>query len=274
MVTHFDPGLGATRADPGQIEQVIMNLAINARDAMPRGGTLTIETQPVDTTQIASLPIGLKPGRYVSLAVRDTGVGMDQATLSHVFEPFFTTKETGKGTGLGLPTVYGIVKQSGGDISVESTPGTGTTIRVFLPGVEAAPQDASIAAPANNRARRDESLLLVEDEDAVRRIANTFLSSAGYRVLAAPNADEAIRLVQQGGTQIDLLVTDVVLPGGMPGTELAKRLRTMIPELKVVYMSGYPSGAIGHAWEAGSALLPKPFTRDSLTRSIREALDQ
>ncbi len=271
----LDPALGATRADPGQMGQVVMNLAINARDAMPSGGTLTIETANVDVAADETSRFGLPPGRYVSLVVRDTGHGMDEGMLSHIFEPFFTTKEAGKGSGLGLPTVYGIVKQSGGEIGVESTPSVGTMVRVFLPRVDAAPSAAPSAPPTSTVARGHETLLLVEDEDLVRELVREFLEDAGYHVLEARDAEEALRIAHAGARPIDLLVTDVVLPG-MNGSDLVQELQRVLPNVKTVYVSGYPGDAMFRqgAFEPGSAFLAKPFTRHVLTQKVREVLDE
>jgi two-component system, cell cycle sensor histidine kinase and response regulator CckA len=270
----LDPSLGTTHADPGQLGQVIMNLAINARDAMPTGGTLTIETSNVDVFPNEPSPFRLPPGEYVSMIVRDTGHGMDEERLSHIFEPFFTTKEAGKGSGLGLPTVYGIVKQSGGEIVVESTPDAGTTVRVFLPRVHDAP-DPMPAAPASPVATPgSETLLLVEDEELVRDLVREFLEEAGYRVIEAQDAHEALRIANAGGTPaIDLVVTDVVLPA-MNGSDLVKELQRAVPKLKALYMSGYPGDAAFRpgASGMGAAFLAKPFTRDALTQKVREVL--
>jgi two-component system cell cycle sensor histidine kinase/response regulator CckA len=274
-LTALDPELGAVHADPGQIELVILNLAINARDAMLAGGTLTIETANVEVRRDAPSSFGLGPGQYVSLVVRDTGHGMDDRTLSRVFEPFFTTKEVGKGTGLGLPTVYGIVKQSGGEVGVESTLGHGTTVRVFLPRVEGGVAAVPAAVVPSTVARGLETVLLVEDEDLVRELVREFLESAGYEVLEAHDAEDAVRLARAAAHPIDLLVTDIVLPG-MNGPDLAKRLREIVPRLRALYVSGYPGDAMFRqgAFEPGLAFLAKPFTRHVLTQRVREILDQ
>jgi PAS domain S-box-containing protein len=275
VVTALAPDLGATRADPGQIEQVIMNLAINARDAMPQGGVLTIETRNVEVGGDAPGAFGLPPGRYVSLLVRDTGHGMDEETLSHMFEPFFTTKELGKGTGLGLPTVYGIVMQSGGDVAVESVEGEGTTMRVFLPRIEAPAEREAAPAAAEPVARGSETLLVVEDEELVRELVREFLESAGYTVIEAPDAEAALLLAEANREAIDLLVTDVILPG-MNGLDLAVQLSASMPGLKTVFVSGYPGDAVFRdgTFDPGAAFLPKPFTRHILTQKVREALDR
>jgi signal transduction histidine kinase len=272
MVTALDPTLDATRADPGQIEQVLMNLAINARDAMPDGGTLTIETANLTVSDFA--PGGLPAGRYVQLTVRDTGHGMDEETLLHIFEPFFTTKELGRGTGLGLPTVYGIVMQSGGHIAVDSAPNEGTAVHVYLPRVDPVTAAAAAAAsPAN--APGHETLLLVEDEALVRGLVRDFLDSAGYTVIEAGDAEEAFRLFEsRGAPAIDMLVTDVVLPG-LNGLRLAERLRAIVPGLKTLFVSGYPgTTAIRQdSFDPGTAFLAKPFSRQVLTDKVREILD-
>jgi two-component system, cell cycle sensor histidine kinase and response regulator CckA len=273
MTTTLDPALDATRADPGQIEQVLMNLAINARDAMPDGGTLTIATTNLAVPEDASAD--LPPGRYVQLSVRDTGHGMDEETLTHIFEPFFTTKEVGKGTGLGLPTVYGIVMQSGGHITVESAPNEGTAVHVYLPRVDPVAAASAAAAPPPAAARGHETLLLVEDEELVRGLVREFLESAGYTVIEAGDAETALRLVETGGAPaLDMLVTDIVLPG-MNGAQLAERLKPIVPGLKTLFVSGYPgTTAIRQAaFDPGIAFLSKPFSRLVLTEKVREILD-
>jgi len=274
VITVLDPALEAVEADPGQVEQVMMNLAINARDAMPDGGTITIHTANVTVTEGQPSPFPLRPGRYVMLAIRDTGHGMDEGTASRVFEPFFTTKEAGKGTGLGLSTVYGIVAQSGGDIAVESAVGAGTTMRVFLPRVERrAPQAPAAVPPAP--ASGHETVLLVEDETFVRELVREFLRASGYTVIDACNAEEALRLVAApGAPAIDLLVTDVVLPG-LSGVRLAQQLKHQLPGLEALYMSGYPGDAMfrSDVFDPGPAFLAKPFTRHVLTQKVREILN-
>jgi signal transduction histidine kinase/CheY-like chemotaxis protein len=266
-------GIGVVRADPGQIAQVIMNLAINARDAMPKGGRLRIETRDVtvDETMLVQLP-DINPGRYVMLTVSDTGVGMSKETMSHIFEPFFTTKEKGKGTGLGLSIVYGIVKQGGGHISVESTVGDGSTFTIYFPVTEAVvPQ-----APEQGEVKRvggSETILLVEDEAAVRGLVRNVLTDHGYRVLEASCGSEAISVVESCHGRIDMVLSDVVMPG-MKGPELVERLGHMIPDACVLYMSGYTDTALDYFREAdhSAALLMKPFSLDVLLRKIREVL--
>ena len=270
------PDLGRTRADPGQLEQVLMNLVVNARDAMPRGGRVTLETSnaEMDDAYVRD-HLGARPGRYVTLAVCDTGLGMDAETQKHIFEPFFTTKEKGKGTGLGLATVYGIVKQSEGYIWVDSAPGAGTTVRVYLPWVEAepVPEPKPPVAPEEMATRGTETVLLVEDEDMVRRMTREVLEGAGYRVLEASSGFEALRVSAGHGGRLDLLLTDVVMPG-MSGRELAERLAPVRPGMKVLYMSGHTDDAIFHhgVTQAGTGFLQKPFTPDALERRVRDLL--
>jgi two-component system, cell cycle sensor histidine kinase and response regulator CckA len=275
LVTTLDPALGRVNADPGQLEQVILNLAVNARDAMPEGGRLTLETANVELGEAdAHRQVGVIPGRYVRLTVRDTGIGIDAATQSHLFEPFFTTKELGKGTGLGLATVYGIVTQSGGHIEVDSTPGRGTTFRVYLPQFEEGLEAVEPAAASPTPPQGLETLLLVEDEVGVRGVVQEILQSAGYTVLAASDGEGALRLCTQHAGPIHLLLTDVVMPG-MSGPTLASRLTAMRPAMKVMYMSGYTEDAIVHhdLLDPGMVFLPKPFTLQTLVRKVRESLD-
>ncbi len=272
LVTLPDPGLGRVKADPGQLEQVILNLAVNARDAMPYGGALRLETT---NTTLAEAKAGLEPGRYVLLAVSDTGVGMDAETQAHLFEPFFTTKEAGKGTGLGLATAYGIVKQSGGAIMVTSEPGQGATFKIYLPVVDEparpVPAEPAPAEPAGG----SETILLVEDEAMVRNLSARVLSGAGYNVLKVSSGPEALRLCQEYPDRIDLLLTDVVMPG-MSGGQLAEKLTALRPDLKVLYMSGYTdSDIVQHGvLRPGTLLLNKPFTPQALAHKVREALDR
>jgi PAS domain S-box-containing protein len=266
--------LGTVKADPGQIEQVIVNLAVNARDAMPGGGkTLTIETSNVDLGADSTLAV--EPGPYVTLAVSDTGAGMDEQTISHLFEPFFTTKEPSKGTGLGLATVYGIIKQSGGNIAVYSEPGTGSTFTIYLPRVDSA---ADLYQPAHEpeMARQGtETILLAEDDEIVRRLVIEVLQRYGYQVLEASSTAEALLIGERHPGPINLLLSDVVMPE-MNGPELSSRLQQLRPEMKVLYMSGYTDNAIVLQRMADEArnFIQKPFVPDALVRRVREILDQ
>jgi PAS domain S-box-containing protein len=261
------------RADPGRLEQALLNLAVNARDAMPGGGTLGMSTSNVEIDEAYSRQhLGAVPGRYVMLAVSDTGCGMDPETRTRVFEPFFTTKEVGKGTGLGLSMVYGIVKQSGGYIWVYSELGLGTTFKIYLPAVEAEAQ--VIAAPgAVSAPTGSETILLVEDEDGVRELLDELLTEQGYRVLSASRGADALALAERAEGEIELLVTDVVMPE-MSGHELALRLRSRRPGLRVLYLSGYTDETIAHhgVLEPYAAFLGKPFTRAALATKVREVL--
>ena len=275
LSTVLAPELGLVKADPGQIEQVIMNLVVNARDAMPVGGKLTIETAQVELDEACARrrTVGT-PGPYVMLAVSDTGHGMDEDTRARVFEPFFTTKEKGKGTGLGLAVVYGIINQSGGSVWVYSEPGIGTTFKAYLPKVETASEKPE-ATTANKRSRRGtETVLFVENDAAVRSLVRDILESNGYVVLEASRAVEALEASQKHGGPIQLLLTDVVMPD-FRGQKLADRLKTSRPEAKVLYMSGYTDTAIVQhgLLEPGVAFLQKPFTPEALSRKVREVLD-
>jgi two-component system, cell cycle sensor histidine kinase and response regulator CckA len=267
--------LGKIRADASQMEQIIMNLAVNARDAMPKGGRLIIETSnaDLDRTYNTTHPI-VKPGRYVLLAVSDTGTGMDAETQAHIFEPFFTTKEPGKGTGLGLATVYGVVKQSGGFIWVYSELGKGTSFKIYLPRVDQPEDKGSLPLAFSEAPRGTETILLAEDEQDVREVAREFLESGGYTVIEAHNGAEALRLAAERNTAVDLLVTDMVMPG-MTGKELAGRLQHQHSGLGVIYMSGYSeqTAAENTQVDASMMLLTKPFSRGSILRAVREALN-
>ncbi|MBI3669253.1 MAG: PAS domain S-box protein [Acidobacteria bacterium] len=269
-----DPTLGRVKADPGQMEQVILNLAVNARDAMPRGGKFIIETSNVDLDEAyARRHPPLVAGSYVMLAVTDNGIGMDAETQVHIFEPFFTTKDKGKGTGLGLATVYGVVKQSGGYIWLYSEPGRGTTFKIYLPRVEELVEAGRPAPSSAESPQGTETILLAEDERDVREVAREFLGLSGYTVLEARNGAQAIEIATHHPGPIHLLVTDMVMPG-MGGRELAGRLAPLRPEMKVVYMSGYTEYATVRQGELheNDVLLTKPFTRSLLARTVREVL--
>src|SRR5207244_2536606 len=275
LETALASGLGAVRVDTGQIEQVLVNLAVNARDAMPQGGRLAIETGNVEVDGTRAPPAATVPaGRYVLLQVSDNGVGMDALVQAHVFEPFFTTKPRGKGTGLGLATVYGIVRQSGGHIAVDSAPGRGSAFHSYLPRVAEAPERSgparAVVAPAGGR----ETLLVAEDEQLVRLLARKILEHAGYTVLVATGGPDALRLAGQHRGPIDLLLTDVVMPE-MSGRELMHRLAGHRPEMRVLYMSGYADEAVERhgVLDPGTAFIQKPFTPDGLARKVREVLD-
>jgi CheY-like chemotaxis protein len=271
------PDLGAVHADPGQIEQVLMNLAVNARDAMPEGGKLTIETSNVEIDEeYAAFHGAVKPGSYVRLAVSDTGCGMDEQTKARLFEPFFTTKEKGKGTGLGLSTVYGIIKQSGGNIWVYSEVGKGTTFKICLPRDFSATASTTIKPSATTkRSKGTETILVVEDEEALRKVALRTLGASGYKVLTASDGEEALLVSARHVGDIHMLLTDVVMPG-MSGRALAQQLSKARPTVKVLYMSGYTDNAIVHrgALDPGTHFLAKPFTSAGLTRKVREVLDE
>jgi two-component system cell cycle sensor histidine kinase/response regulator CckA len=267
--------LGLTRVDPGQVEQVIMNLAVNARDAMPEGGKLTIETANVNLDdEYAARHPGASPGPHVMVAVTDSGVGMDERTMARIFEPFFTTKEVGKGSGLGLSTVYGIVKQSGGSIFVYSEVGLGTTFRIFLPREQGPVTSVARAPRAPIRATRGETILVVEDDESLRNITRRILAGAGYRALAAANGGEGLLTCEQHVGDIHLVLTDVVMPQ-MSGRGFAERLGKVRPGMKVLYMSGYTDDAIVHhgVLDPGTQFIGKPFTQANLLAKVREVLD-
>jgi PAS domain S-box-containing protein len=274
LVATLAPDLGSVRADPGQIEQVLMNLAVNARDAMPQGGRLTIETANVDLDEaFVRQHRGAAPGPHVVLSVSDTGCGMDAETLAHVFEPFFTTKPEGKGTGLGLSTVYGIIEQSGGSIRVSSEAGRGTSFRCYLPRVEAAPAAPQGAVAPLEHAPAHETVLLVEDEASLRELAREVLEAGGYTVLEAANGAEALALAERHNGDIHLLVTDVVMPR-LGGRAVAERLASLRPRLRVLYLSGYTDDAVLQQGVVAEdvAFLQKPFTPDNLLGRVRQVL--
>jgi PAS domain S-box-containing protein len=276
LVTVFTDDLGRVKTDPGWVEQIIMNLAVNARDAMPSVGKLTIETANVELDgAYARDHIAVTPGRYVMLSVSDTGVGMTPEVRQQVFEPFFTTKEKGKGTGLGLSTVYGIVKQSGGNIWVYSEPGQGTTFKIYLPRVDEPLEEIKERVVKEELPHGSETILVVEDEEEVRKLAVRILQRQGYTVLDAPDGDGALVICGERKDPIHLILTDVVMPG-MSGRQLADRLGSFHPEMKVLYMSGYTDNAITHhgVLEKGMNYIQKPFTVDGLIRKVREVLDK
>ena len=275
IVVRSQPDLGGVKADPGQMEQVVLNLVLNARDAMPDGGRVTIETENIDLGKShAGAHVGIEPGGYVLLAVSDTGIGMDEQTKARMFEPFFTTKPPEKGTGLGLSTVYGIVQQSGGKIQVHSTPGSGTTFKIFLPRVLGKTDALPMADSPEPPPRGTETVLVVEDQDNVAAVVRGSLQMCGYRVLEARHGAEALHVWQEHGASIDLIVTDVVMPV-MNGPEFVRRARATRPEIKVLYMSGYTEQGFSalDLLSPDDGFLPKPFVPSALTRKVREVLD-
>lgn len=275
LTAKFDPALRKTKADPGQIEQVLVNLVVNARDAMPTGGHLTIETANFEIdSEYALRHVGVHPGRYVALKVSDTGTGMDEETKARIFEPFFTTKEKGKGTGLGLSTVYGIVKQSGGNIWVYSEPGRGTSFKVYLPQTEDATETYERTTIETAPSGGSETILVVEDEDVVRGLTREILEGAGYKVLEASGGAEALRLCEETDEPIHLLLTDVVMPE-TSGREVAEQLKLLRPNLSVLFMSGYTDAAIVHHGILDSTVefIQKPFNPRALVEKVREVLD-
>ncbi len=260
--------------DPTQVEQLLLNLAVNSRDAMPHGGTLSLGVRNVEWTESPARGFSdLEPGRYVRLSVTDTGCGMDVETREHIFEPFFTTKPAGLGTGLGLATVFGIVQQAGGHIHVESEPGVGTTFDIFLPRAAGVPENRDVKAPTP--AGGTETVLLVEDEDLVRRLVHSVLESYGYQVLLARDGDEALRIAGEYAGTIHLLLTDVVMPGSLNGRALAEKLTEWLPDLSVLYMSGYTDDAVVRGGVEGPSthFIQKPFTPDELAAKVRAVLD-
>ena len=269
------PNLGRVRADPGEIDQVILNLAVNARDAMPQGGKLVLQTENVTLDEVrASSHYPIRPGQYVLLSVSDTGCGMDAETQKHIFEPFFTTKEQGKGTGLGLATVHGIVHQSGGFIYVYSELGSGSIFKIYLPRVDQVEEPAKVRQTVEHRTRGSETILVVEDEAMVRNLTLEVLKESGYTVIAAERPDDALKICEQNQGTIDLLLTDVVMPG-MSGLELAERLKPDRPKMKVLYVSGYTADAVARRGmsDPTTAFLQKPFAPGALVRKVREVLE-
>jgi signal transduction histidine kinase/CheY-like chemotaxis protein len=274
----FSPGdpLGQIKADPSQIEQVLLNLAVNARDAMPECGRLTIETRNVHLTgKFGRSDLTVEPGHYVMMAVSDTGTGMDDETQSHIFEPFFTTKGVGKGTGLGLSTVYGIVKQSGGSLVVQSELGKGTTFKIYLPRVDEITESEAFDGESAEVARGQETVLLVEDEEVVRNLSREILETYGYSVLVAANGREGLRVGEEFQGKIDLVITDVIMPL-MGGPEMTESLRTSRPDTRVLFMSGFTDDAIVHhgVLDESVSFLQKPFSLEALASKAREVLDQ
>jgi two-component system, cell cycle sensor histidine kinase and response regulator CckA len=276
LSTVLGPDLGRLKADQGQLEQVVMNLVVNARDAMPQGGKLLIDTQNMvmDEAFIRRYPYPVQAGPYVCLTVTDSGIGMDAETKARAFEPFFTTKEKGKGTGLGLSTVYGVVKQSGGYIDIYSAPGAGTTFKIYLPRVDEAIKAEAPAGIATSFTG-NETILLAEDETSLRTLTRNTLELCGYKVLEAKDGVEALQVSDAYKGSIDLLLTDMVMPV-MGGRALAQELVRRRPDVRLAYMSGYTGQAVGSQGpvDPGSVFLLKPFTRELLTRKIREALDR
>jgi CheY-like chemotaxis protein len=274
---HLTPNLDPVRADPGQLEQVLINLTLNARDAMPDGGTLTVQTEKAFLDQAYATGKSvttLRPGQYVALILSDTGHGMDRATLGRIFEPFFTTKGVGQGTGLGLSTVYGIVKQSGGFIWVYSEPGLGTTFKLYFPAVAAAPGPAT-DRPAAPGARPDELVLVAEDEEMVRSIMARTLRDCGYAVLEASDGMEALEMVSAREGRVSLIVADVVMPG-LGGREMAARLADRWPEIPILFTSGYTGMDVVRRGllDEGHEFVQKPLAPEALARKVREMVDQ
>jgi CheY-like chemotaxis protein len=273
LSTRLAPALAHFKADAGQVEQILLNLTVNARDAMPEGGRLRIETSNAIVDEAAAMSRSdAKPGEYVVLTVADTGVGMSGETQKRIFEPFFTTKEVGKGTGLGLSTVYGIVRQSGGHIVVESELGQGSSFSVYFPRTQAGERSAAQRGPSPAEGKATETILLVEDDEGVRVIASRILRDQGYTVLEARRASEARRLWEQHGASVDMLLADVVMPD-MNGPKLAAELSLTKPGLRVLFMSGYPgSAAAGSLSDEAAHYIEKPFTPASLAQKVREVL--
>jgi CheY-like chemotaxis protein len=273
LVTHLEPALGITRADAGNIHQVLLNLAVNARDAMPHGGKLTISSSNVIINGGKTNHVNAAPGRYIELAISDTGMGMTPDVMEHLFEPFFTTKAPGRGTGLGLSTVYGIVQQTGGHISVDSQPNCGSVFSVLFPRVDQA-TDGSAAVSAPQLKGGTEAILLVEDQAEVRVLTASLLRELGYSVQEAEGPVRALEFAQSGDVSFDLILTDIVMPT-MGGIELAERIKLAQPTIKVLFMSGYTDRSVFDDKPEARQLpyIQKPFTRESLDLKIREALD-
>jgi CheY-like chemotaxis protein len=273
LSTCYDAERPWVRLDPGQLEQLVMNLAVNARDAMPQGGRLEIETASITIRgEHNGAHPGVAPADYVTVTVRDTGIGMTSQIVSKIFEPFFTTKDSGKGTGLGLSTVYGIIRQGGGEIRVESQPGQGSVFTVYLPQVDTAPLPSE-PPPSEEELRGDETILLVEDSDTVRKLVRRYFQNHGYNVLDAPSGIDALQRASDFGGRIDLLVTDVVMPR-MDGHELAQVLGRMQPEIKILFMSGFSEDTLSrHGVRASDIdLVQKPFSPPTLLREVRRVL--
>jgi CheY-like chemotaxis protein len=268
-------GLWRTEVDPGQLDAAILNLALNARDAMPAGGRLTIETANarLDSDYAAQHP-EIRPGQYVMIAISDTGQGMSGDVVRRAFEPFFTTKEVGKGTGLGLSMLYGFVQQSGGHIKIYSEPGQGTTVRMYFPRAEAPVTPATEPVVEVQPSAGSETILVVEDDALVRAHVAAQLTELGYRVIAAANGVEAMQILERE-THVDLLFTDVVMPGGLNGRELASKARALRPGLRILFTSGYAENSVVHGGrlDAGVHLLAKPYRKRDLTQKVREVLD-
>jgi len=273
LITSFAEDIGRVKADPGEIEQVIINLAVNAKDAMPQGGTLTITTANVELDeQFVRRHVGTLPGSYVVISVTDTGVGIPQAIQEQIFDPFFTTKEKGKGTGLGLATVYGIVKQSGGDIYLDSQPGKGTRFKIYLPQVDEPLEEVKQKKEAKILPRGNETILVVEDDNAVRKIAVQVLTTQGYNVLVAETGGDALLICEQEKKPIHLVLTDVVMPK-MSGPELIERLKKVRKDFIVLYMSGYTDKHVLKGLDDELNFIQKPFAIDTLAKKVRELLD-
>jgi two-component system, cell cycle sensor histidine kinase and response regulator CckA len=274
LVMQLAADAGNIKADPGHVEQAVVNLAVNARDAMPLGGRLTIETENVHLDEnYARTHMGVTPGDFVLIAVSDTGHGMDAETRRRIFEPFFTTKEKGKGTGLGLATVYGMIKQTGGDIWVYSEPGQGTTFKLYFPRVSEPASDGADGESAPERRAGGETILVVEDEKAVRELTVRMLQQLGYVILTASSGQEALEICRNHAGFIDMLLTDVVMPG-MSGRQLADQLLLQRPDTAVLFLSGYTENTVVHhgVLDAGVNFLPKPFSRENLAKKLREVL--